>query len=75
MSVEQPGPIVAEAVPQKTSYLQEVLMELSKTTWPTRPEALKLTYIVIGVIVVLGIYMGIMDVALGAVFARILHHG
>jgi len=45
-------------------YIQETLTELRKTTWPTKQEATRLTMVVIGVIVVLGIYMGLLDVTL-----------
>ena len=44
--------------------LQETIVELKKTTWPTRAEANRLTLVVIGVIVVLGLYMGLLDAAL-----------
>jgi preprotein translocase subunit SecE len=45
-------------------YVQEAITELKKTTWPTKQEATRLTALVIGVIVVLGIYMGLLDVTL-----------
>jgi len=44
--------------------LQETIVELKKTTWPTRSEANRLTVVVIGVILVLGLYMGLLDAAL-----------
>ena len=69
---EQPAP--AEVTPPgRQNFLNEVLTELKKTTWPTRPEALRLTYVVIAVIIILGIYMAILDYGLGALFTRILH--
>ncbi|HZT42597.1 MAG TPA: preprotein translocase subunit SecE [Chthonomonadaceae bacterium] len=43
------------------SYLQEVVTELKKTTWPTNQEATRLTLVVIAVLVALGIYMGALD--------------
>jgi preprotein translocase SecE subunit len=43
------------------NFLQEVIVELKKTTWPTTHEATRLTLVVIGVIIVLGIYMGALD--------------
>ena len=69
---QQPAPVeVAPSGPQ--NFVNEVFTELKKTTWPTRQEALRLTYVVIAVIIVLGIYMAILDSALGALFTRILH--
>jgi preprotein translocase subunit SecE len=43
------------------NFLMETWSELKKTTWPTKQEATRLTSVVIGVIVVLGIYMGLLD--------------
>ena len=57
-----PGVAGAGASPQRAhNYLQEVMTELKKTTWPTRQEATRLTMVVIGVIIALGIYMGALD--------------
>ena len=39
---------------ERTQLPSGSLDELKKTTWPTRQEALRLTYVVIGVIIVLG---------------------
>ena len=47
---------------QKTrNYIQETYVELKKTTWPTKDEATRLTSVVIAVILVLGVYMGVLD--------------
>jgi preprotein translocase subunit SecE len=55
----------ADASLQRTrNFLQEVLVELKKTTWPTRQEANRLTLVVIVVIAVLGAYMGFLDLLL-----------
>lgn len=43
-------------------YLKEVRDELGKVTWPTRASTLKLTYIVIGASLLVGIYVGGLDV-------------
>ena len=73
MTMEQ-QPIPLEAAPaQKQNFLSETYTELQKTTWPTRAEALRLTYVVIAVIIVLGLYMALLDAGLGAIFSRILH--
>lgn len=45
-------------------FLHEVIVELKKTTWPTWPEAWRLTTVVIGVILAIAIYMGAIDKAL-----------
>ena len=42
-------------------YFRETVGELRKVNWPTWPEARQLTYIVIAVMVVMGIYLSIVD--------------
>jgi preprotein translocase subunit SecE len=42
-------------------WWRETLGELHKVVWPTRKEALRLTWIVIAVIVVMGILLGVLD--------------
>ena len=55
-------PVSAEQSVERTrSFIQETLVELKKSTWPTRPEATRLTTVVVGVIVGVGIYMGLLD--------------
>ena len=43
------------------TFLREVKNELTKVTWPTRNEVVKLTIIVIGISVAIGIYIGGLD--------------
>lgn len=43
------------------SFLKEVQVELSKVTWPTRDETIKLTIIVIVISLVIGSYIGGLD--------------
>ena len=43
------------------NFLQEVLTELKKTTWPNKQEATRLTLVVVGTIFLLGLYMGALD--------------
>lgn len=42
-------------------FIRETIGELRKVVWPTWPEARQLTYIVIIVMVVMGIYLSIVD--------------
>jgi preprotein translocase subunit SecE len=44
-----------------TRYLHEVRVELKKTTWPPRPELIAATKVVLGTVIVVGIYMGVLD--------------
>ncbi len=55
------GPVSPEQIQRTTNFLQETMVELKKTTWPTKKEAWRLTTVVIGVIAALGLYMGTLD--------------
>lgn len=43
------------------SFISEVRSELFKVTWPTRPEVIRLTLVVIGISIGVGIYLGGLD--------------
>jgi preprotein translocase subunit SecE len=51
-----------------TRYLRETYTELRKVNWPTRPEATRLTMIVIIVLVLMSSLLGLLDF----LFARIV---
>ncbi len=53
-------------------FFQETIGELRKVSWPTRREALRLTWIVIGVIFVMAIILGGLDYIYSRIFAVIL---
>lgn len=47
-----------------TGFFQDVLAELKKVNWPTRTETIKMTTLVIIATVVVGIYVGVIDLGL-----------
>lgn len=51
-------------LPHGKGFLHEVMTELKKTTWPPFPEAWRLTMVVLGVIICVAIYIGIIDMSL-----------
>ena len=53
-------------------FVQEVLAEFRKVTWPSRQELVNSTTIVIVVTVVLAFFLGGVDIALSKVVERIL---
>ena len=56
------APLNTEQTVERTrNFVQETIVELKKSTWPTRAEATRLTSVVVGVIVGVGIYMGLLD--------------
>lgn len=44
-------------------FLKEVKTELFKVVWPTRKETLRLTLLVIGVSVIVGLFIGLLDIS------------
>jgi len=53
-------------------FLKEVQTELKKVIWPTRPQALRLAAIVIGVSLAVGLYVGVLDYALTRVVGLVV---
>ncbi len=53
-------------------FFQETIGELRKVSWPTRREAIRLTWIVIGVIFVMALILGGLDFLYTKIFAVIL---
>ena len=49
-------------------YLREVQVELRKTTWPSKQELIASTQVVMGLLLVVGVYMWLADVILGYLF-------
>jgi preprotein translocase subunit SecE len=48
----------------KMQFGSGIIEELKKVTWPTKEETLRLTVIVIGISLIIGLYIGIIDVLL-----------
>ena len=47
-----------------TQFGSGIIEELKKVTWPTREQTIRLTVIVIGISLIIGVYIGIIDVLL-----------
>jgi len=45
------------------AYFAEVKAELQKVTWPTKETTINLTWLVIGVSLVVSVYLGLLDAA------------
>ena len=48
----------------KTNFSTDILEELKKVTWPTKKTTIRLTSIVIIISLIIGLYIGIIDVLL-----------
>jgi len=49
---------------QSPGFAQGVVEELKKVSWPSKKETVRLTTIVIGVSLIIGLYIGIIDILL-----------
>lgn len=54
-------------------YLNEVMAELKKTTWPSREETRAQTQLVIALLIVVGVFIFVWDNILGLLFRGLLH--
>ena len=49
-------------------FIGETVAELRRVTWPTRPETVRLTVMVIAVAISVGIFLGIIDLGFARIF-------
>ena len=61
-----------QAVTRIKEFVQDVLVEFRKVTWPNRQELINSTTVVIVVTVVLAFFLGAVDIALTRLVERIL---
>lgn len=58
--MEKPNvPQIPNVAPKR--FIEEVIAELKKVTWPTRDETIKLTVVVIVISVIVGAFIGGLD--------------
>jgi preprotein translocase subunit SecE len=62
-----------QVVTRIKDFVQDVLVEFRKVTWPSRQELINSTTVVIAVTVVLAFFLGGVDIALTKLVERILH--
>lgn len=55
---------MADAANIRKNITSDVMDELKKVSWPTRRDTIRLTTIVIGVSLIIGLYVGIIDILL-----------
>jgi len=63
------------AIGRVKEFVQEVLDEFRKVTWPTRQELVNATVVVIAVTVVVAFFLGAVDIVLARVVEWILSGG
>jgi preprotein translocase subunit SecE len=57
---------------QARSYLREVVYELRKVIWPSRKETVGSTVVVLVIVILSGVYLGIVDLLLSRVIRLII---
>jgi preprotein translocase subunit SecE len=55
-------------------YLNEVRVELKKTTWPSKQELIASTEVVLGVVIVVGLYIALTDGLLSWITRPLFQH-
>ncbi|MBP7700782.1 preprotein translocase subunit SecE [Candidatus Woesebacteria bacterium] len=55
-----------------TTYISEVTREIKKVTWPSKKQTQNMTLLVIGVSLVVGLYIGLLDTIFQKLMASIL---
>lgn len=53
-----------KTTPARQAFAMDIVEELKKVTWPTRKETVRLTTVVIAITLIIGLYIGIIDVLL-----------
>lgn len=46
------------------AFTRDIFDELKKVSWPTRNQTVRLTVVVIGISLIIGVYIGIIDILL-----------
>lgn len=46
------------------TFARDIIEELKKVTWPTKNETIRLTTVVIAISLIIGLYVGIIDILL-----------
>jgi preprotein translocase subunit SecE len=58
----------ATTVEERSKLFEGMIDEIKKVTWPSRAETIRLTLVVIAISIIIGIYIGVLDLG----FAKIL---
>ncbi len=55
-----------------TTYINEVIREIKKVTWPSKKQTQNMTLLVIGVSLAVGLYIGLLDTIFQKLMANII---
>lgn len=72
---KKPQAQAAQPKKRRFSFFSDIVGELRKVVWPTRQETIRLTLIVIGLCVVMGIILGTVDYGFSELVAKVFLGG
>tara|TARA_B100001179_G_scaffold115893_1_gene82703 strand:- start:992 stop:1225 length:234 start_codon:yes stop_codon:yes gene_type:complete len=54
--------------------IKEIYAELGRVTWPTKEETIRLSIIVVSISVVIGLFLGVIDLAFSRIIAFFIYN-
>jgi preprotein translocase subunit SecE len=73
--VKKSQPQPAQTKKRRFTFFSDVIGELKKVVWPTRQETLRLTLIVLGLCILMGVVLGAIDYGFSELVAKVLLGG
>jgi preprotein translocase subunit SecE len=73
-----PGQRLSTSIKPKKSrfdFVRNIIAELRKVAWPTRQETIRLSLMVIGVCIVVGIFLGAIDFGFAELISKVFLGG
>jgi preprotein translocase subunit SecE len=72
---KKPQAQAAQPKKRRFAFFSDIVGELRKVVWPTRQETIRLTLIVIGLCVVMGVILGAVDYGFSELVAKVFLGG
>ena len=73
--VKKSQPQVNQPKKRRFTFFADIVTELRKVVWPTRQETLRLSLIVIGLCLVMGLLLGLLDYGFSELVAKVFLGG
>tara|TARA_Y100001949_G_scaffold150686_1_gene136009 strand:- start:269 stop:502 length:234 start_codon:yes stop_codon:yes gene_type:complete len=54
--------------------IKEIYAELGRVTWPTKEETIRLSIIVVSISIVIGLFLGVIDLAFSRIIAFFIYN-
>jgi preprotein translocase subunit SecE len=66
---------VSQPKKRRFTFFADIINELKKVVWPTRQETIRLSLIVIGLCLVVGLFLGLLDYGFSELVAKVFLGG